>query len=131
MVLSAERCSVNLTSSCLLARSNVASAFTDIYISGEWVSLSPSSHTRSGSGSTIQGAFETIVNLEPKLRELNISSIADIQSGDCGWHFALPSINTAQAYFGGDITPHVAEENARRYLNHHSEVFAFWDLVEC
>jgi len=131
MVLSAERCSVKLTSSCVSARSNVASAFTDIYISGKWESLSPSSHTRSGSGSTIQGAFETIVNLEPKLRELNISSIADIPSGDCGWQFALPSVNTAQAYFGGDITPHVAEENARRYLNHHNKVFAFWDLVEC
>ena len=52
-------------------------------------------------------------------------------SGDCGWQFALTTINSAQAYFGGDITPHVAEENAQRYHNHLNKVFAFWDLVAC
>lgn len=130
MALSSETCSVKLMSSCSSSRSSVASAFSDIYRSGTW-GTSPSSHTRSGSGSTIQGAFETIVNLEPKFRELNITSIADIPSGDCGWQFALPSINTALAYFGGDITPHVAAENALRFHNHQNKVFAFWDLVEC
>lgn len=121
---------VQLTTSCASARRGVADIFTDIYRTEKW-GTSPSSHTRSGTGSTIQGAFETIVNLEPKLVELNISSIADVPSGDCGWQFSLPSINAAHAYFGGDITPHVAEENGRRFHSHNNKVFAFWDLVEC
>ncbi len=36
------------------------------------------------------------------MRELKITSIADVPSGDCGWQFALTTINSAQAYFGGD-----------------------------
>ena len=130
LALSAQICAVKLTTSCESARLNVAAIFTDIYRTKKW-GTSSSSHTRSGTGSTIQGAFETIVSLEPKLVELNISSIADVPSGDCGWQFSLPSINAAQAYFGGDITPHVAEENARRFHSHKNKVFAFWDLVEC
>jgi len=64
----------------------------------------------------MKGAFETNTQFEPKFRELNITSIADVPSGDCGWQFALTTINSAQAYFGGDITPHVAEENAARII---------------
>jgi hypothetical protein len=86
-------------------------SFTNTYRHAGW-GVSESSHTPSGSGSTIKGAFEAITHFEPKVRELNITSIADVPSGDCGWQFALTTINSAQAYFGGDITPHVAEENA-------------------
>ena len=125
-----DACRVELLSSCDSARTDVASRFTHIYNSAIW-GTSPSSHTRSGSGSTVKGAFETILNLEPKFRELNITSIADVPSGDCGWQFALKTINTAEAYFGGDITPHVAHENAQFFHNHGNKVFAFWDLVDC
>ena len=123
-------CRVKLLSTCSLGRSDVSNVFTSIYKTAGW-GTSSSSHTRSGSGSTMKGAFETIVNLEPKFRELNITSIADVPSGDCGWQFALTTINAADAYFGGDITPHVAQENAKRFQKHLNKAFAFWDLVEC
>jgi hypothetical protein len=125
-----QTCRVQIASACDTGRTHAVDQFTAIYRNAVW-GVHPSSHTRSGSGSAMQGAFETIVNLDPKFRELNITSIADIPSGDCGWQFALTTVNTAQAYFGGDITPHVAEENAERYKDHFNKVFAFWDLVEC
>lgn len=125
-----QACRVQLGSRCSAGRPDVANRFTNIYKSADW-GTSPSSHTRSGSGSTITGAFETITKLEPKFRELNITAIADVPSGDCGWQFALSTINAADAYFGGDITPHVAQENAQIFHNHLNKVFAFWDLVEC
>ena len=125
-----QTCRVQIVSECNTGRTHAADQFTNIYRNELW-STYPSSHTRSGGGSTIQGAFETIINLEPKFRELNITSIADIPSGDCGWQFALTTINTAQAYFGGDIARHVAQENAQRYKDHLNKVFAFWDLAEC
>ena len=56
----------------------------------------------------MKGAFETITHLEPQFRELNVKSIADVPSGDYGWQFAMTTINSAQVYFGGDITPHTA-----------------------
>jgi hypothetical protein len=123
-------CRVQLVSACDTGRTNAADQFTSIYRNAVW-GTSPSSHTRSGSGSNVQGAYETIVNLEPKFRELNVTSIADVPSGDCGWQFALTTINSAQAYFGGDITPHVAQQNAETYKDHLNKIFAFWDLVEC
>lgn len=52
-------------------------------------------------------------------------------SGDCGWQFVLTTINSAEIYFGGDITPHVADENAVRYHKHLNKVFSFWDIVTC
>lgn len=125
-----QECRVQLMSACDSRRNDASSQFTHIYKTDVW-GTSPSSHTRSGSGSTIKGAFETIVHLEPKFREFNITAVADVPSGDCGWQFALTTINTATAYFGGDITPHVAAENAHRFHNHFNKVFAFWDLVEC
>jgi hypothetical protein len=123
-------CGVKLASECGQSRSSAAEKFANIYRYKKWGS-SPHSHTLSGSGSTIQGAFETIINLGPKLRELNITAIADVPSGDCGWQFALPEINAAEIYFGGDITPHVAENNAFQYRNHYNKVFAHWDVVTC
>jgi len=105
-------CRIALTSSCESPRNDAVQSFTNVYRSAAWGS-SESSHTLSGSGSTTKGAFETITQFEPKFWELNITSIADVPSGDCGWQFALTTINSAQAYFGGDITPHVADENAQ------------------
>lgn len=127
---SVQLCRVALTHSCHSDRESALDSFTRVYQTALW-GTSESSHTRSGAGSTIMGAFETIMQLEPKFRELNITSIADVPSGDCGWQFALTTINSAEAYFGGDITRHVAEGNARRYENHLNKVFAFWDIVTC
>lgn len=123
-------CQVELTGVCDSPRGDAVQSFTHVYRSAMW-GTSLSSHTRSGSGSTMKGAFETITQLEPLFRELNITSVADVPSGDCAWQFAMTTINSAQAYFGGDITPHVAEENAHRYHNHLNKIFAFWDLVAC
>lgn len=125
-----DACRVQLSTSCPVTREDAFEEFTSIYKEKKW-GKEDYSHTLSGGGSTVIGAFECIIKLEPKFRELGIKSVADVPSGDCGWQFAISTINTADAYFGGDIAAHVAEENAQRFRSHYNKAFAFWDLVTC
>jgi hypothetical protein len=147
-------CRVELASPpCESPRRQEQESFTAVYKKQVW-GTTHGSHTRSGSGSTIRGAFDTIFELENFMQEHNITSIADVPSGDCGWQFSVASINAARCYFGGDIVKHVVEANAERYEAHsnkgellwwpcpcstasdadcfpHHTVFQFWDFVSC
>ncbi len=99
-----DACRVQLSASCPMTREDASERFTKIYQDQEW-GKEDYSHTLSGGGSTVIGAFECIYHLEPKFRELGIKSVADVPSGDCGWQFAISTINTADAYFGGASPP--------------------------
>lgn len=76
-------CRVELASSCHSKRSQQEQAFSSIYNDSAW-GTREKSHTKSGWGSSIRGAFDTIENLEGLFTQLNVSSIADVPSGDCG-----------------------------------------------
>ena len=125
-----EPCRVELVHLCESPRIEEQEAFSNIYANSVWGTWG-GSHTKSGGGSTLGGAYDTMFNFEKYFAELNITSIADIPSGDLGWQFGVTAINTAEAYFGGDIAASVAADNAVRYKNHLNKVFHFWDLATC
>ena len=105
--------------------------FSAHYKTGFWGTQN-ASHTLSGGGSSMRGAFDWIGGLTTFFDEhRELQSIADIPSGDVGWQMAVRHLNTAKAYFGGDIAKDVAEGNAVLFKDHHNKVFRHWDLSTC
>ncbi|CAF2198527.1 unnamed protein product [Rotaria magnacalcarata] len=89
--------------------------------------------SRSGSGSSLEGAFDWIAHLRTLMEHHSIQSIADIPCGDTYWQFGLREINTIEKlYFGGDISTRVVEQNKKLYrFKHNNKLFQYWDLVNC
>lgn len=89
--------------------------------------------SRSGTGSTLEGAFDWIRHLRIFIQDFHIRSIADIPCGDTYWQFSIREINTIeQLYFGGDISTRVIEQNRKLYGSiHQNKLFDYWDLVNC
>jgi len=87
--------------------------------------------TTSGTGSDQKGAYDWVYHLNMFMIQKGIQTVADIPCGDVAWQFAIPSINKAKAYFGGDISVTVAERNKKQYTSHMNKIFRNWDLVEC
>lgn len=102
--------------------------FDKIYATGFW-GTEPS---RSGEGSSLEGAFDWIRHLRSLFKHFDIQSIADIPCGDTFWQFSVQEINTVrQLYFGGDISNYVIKRNRRLFAAHQNKLFQKWDLVQC
>lgn len=111
-----------------------AQTFGDIYVRNSWGSREQElgTHTKSGKGSDMKGAFDWITGLTKFFNQYpELQTIADIPSGDMGWQMAVRHLNTAKLYFGGDIAKSVAEDNARRYKSHGNKILQHWDLHSC
>ncbi|CAF4152480.1 unnamed protein product, partial [Adineta steineri] len=108
---------------------NRTKQFNTIFETGIW----GSPESRSGPGSTLEGAFDWIKHLRWLFQRFNIRSMADIPCGDTYWQFSVREINTIEAlYFGGDISTRVITQNRRLYgLGHNNKLFHYWDLVSC
>jgi len=92
-----QECRVEILSTCNSSRLEQQAVFTDTYKHASFgVDDSHFIHERSGTGSTLHGAFDLIWRLENFMYEHNITSVADVPSGDLGWQFAIHPINTAQ-----------------------------------
>lgn len=89
--------------------------------------------SRSGPGSSLEGAFDWIRNLRTLFEHYSIQSMADLPCGDTYWQFSLREINTIEhLYFGGDISMKVIEQNKKLYgFKHLNKIFQYWDLVNC
>ncbi len=89
--------------------------------------------SRSGPGSSLEGAYDWLRHLRTLFQHYSIRSIADIPCGDTYWQFALREINTIeQLYFGGDISTSVINHNQKLYgSKHFNKLFHYWDLVNC
>jgi hypothetical protein len=89
--------------------------------------------SRSGTGSSLEGAFDWIISLRSLFESLSIKSIADIPCGDAYWQFSMREINAIeQLYFGGDVSVYVIEQNRKLYGSRHlNKLFRYWDLVNC
>eukprot|EP00913_Durusdinium_trenchii_P029774 g27900.t2 len=111
-----------------------AEKFDQIYARNGWGSRISElgTHTRSGLGSDLKGAFDWISGLNKFFNQNpELQIIADIPSGDIGWQMAVRHLNTAKLYFGGDIARSVAESNAKRFKDHANKVLQHWDLHSC
>lgn len=105
-----------------------AHSFDKIYETGFW----GTEQSRSGEGSSLEGAFDWIGHLRSLFKYLDIQSIADIPCGDTFWQFSVQEINTIKhLYFGGDISSYVIKRNRRLYASHRNKLFRKWDLVRC
>eukprot|EP00755_Sulcionema_specki_P017210 Sspe_Gene.1092::Locus_370_Transcript_2_2_Confidence_0.750_Length_2270::g.1092::m.1092 len=125
----AKVCKVDITGSCPMGRTAAASSFDRIYRTAFWSTVE-TSHTRSGLGSNMFGAFDTIIHLTKFMKEHNVTTIADIPCGDLGWQNSVRSINAATAYFGGDIS-YNGDLMQEHFKDHHNKVFRRWDFVQC
>lgn len=111
-----------------------AHRFDEIYARQAWGSRVQElgTHTRSGLGSDMKGAFDWITGLTKFFNQNpELQTIADIPSGDMGWQMAVRHLNTAKLYFGGDIAKSVAVDNAKRYRAHENKILQHWDLYSC
>ncbi|CAF1108734.1 unnamed protein product [Adineta steineri] len=108
---------------------NRSREFDIIFETGRWAG----GYSRSGLGSTVEGAYGWINELRTFFKHYSIQSIADIPCGDTTWQFSLQHINTIeQLYFGGDISTKLIEYNQKLYASKHSnKLFQYWDLVNC
>lgn len=119
------KCDWNLSETSLSMR---AKKFNSIYETGYW----SKKESRSGRGSSLQGAFDWIHNLRGLFEKYNIQSMADIPCGDTYWQFAVKEINTlSDLYFGGDISLYAIQRNQLSYRSHGNKIFRLWDLVRC
>jgi hypothetical protein len=89
--------------------------------------------SRSGGGSSLEGAFDWIRHLRTLFEHYSIRSVADIPCGDTYWQFSLREMNTIEKlYFGGDISTSVIKQNQILYGSKHlNKIFQYWDLVNC
>jgi ubiquinone/menaquinone biosynthesis C-methylase UbiE len=89
--------------------------------------------SRSGEGSTIEGAFDWIRHLRSFFEHYSIRSVADIPCGDTYWQFSIRELNTIDGlYFGGDISTNIIQLNKKLYgSKHRNKLFQYWDLVRC
>ena len=123
----------SLESECLRNSSNSSitrqKQFNTIFETGRWDQVA----SRSGGGSSLEGAFDWIRHLRTFLKHYSIRSVADIPCGDTWWQFSLREMNTIEhVYFGGDISTQVIEQNQRLYgSRHRNKLFQYWDLVQC
>ncbi|CAF3406291.1 unnamed protein product [Rotaria socialis] len=122
------QCTSNMNDSSTLNR---VQEFNAIFKNRIWNQNEKES--RSGPGSSLEGAFDWIRHLRSLLQHTHIRSIADIPCGDTYWQFSIREINTIeQLYFGGDISTHVIEQNKKLYGSpHQNKLFHYWDLVNC
>jgi hypothetical protein len=107
--------------------------FNDIFETSRWNPIHGQSVSRSGTGSSLEGAYDWIKYLRALFQHYSIRSIADIPCGDTFWQFSLRQMNTIEElYFGGDISTNVIKQNQRLYgSKHHNKLFHYWDLVNC
>ncbi len=103
--------------------------FNNIFETGLWGTIG----SRSGVGSSLEGAYDWIRHLRTLFERYSIQSVADIPCGDTYWQFSLQEMNTIkELYFGGDISTSVIKQNQRLYgPKHHNKLFQYWDLVNC
>ncbi|CAF2344823.1 unnamed protein product [Rotaria sp. Silwood2] len=122
------QCRLNLNDS---STNNRVQEFNIIFDTRRWNNNERES--RSGTGSTLEGAFDWIKHLRSFIQHYHIQSIADIPCGDTFWQFSIQEINTIeQLYFGGDISTHVIQQNKILYGTiHRNKLFQYWDLVNC
>ncbi|CAF0799154.1 unnamed protein product [Rotaria sordida] len=122
------QCKSNLIDSSTVNRTQ---EFNSIFDTRKWNQNEKES--RSGPGSTLEGAFDWIKHLRSLMQHFHIRSIADIPCGDTFWQFSIQEINTIeQLYFGGDISTHAIQYNQKLYgTKHHNKLFHYWDLVNC
>ncbi|CAF0821592.1 unnamed protein product [Rotaria sp. Silwood1] len=122
------QCKSNLNDSSTINR---AKEFNIIFDTRRWNGNKKES--RSGPGSTLEGAFDWIKHLQTFFQYYHIRSVADIPCGDVSWQFSIQEINTIeQVYFGGDISTHVIQRNKKLYgTMHYNKLFQYWDLVSC
>ena len=119
---------------CAKLMADAARRFEDINAQEAWGSRKQElgTHTKSGLGSDMMGAFDWITGLTKFFNQNpELQPIADIPSGDMGWQMAVRHLNTAKLYFGGDIAKTVAEDNAKRYQAHENKILQHWDLFSC
>ncbi|UJR21389.1 hypothetical protein I4U23_024480 [Adineta vaga] len=124
----------SLDSECLPVTSNNSAhnrtkTFNLIFEAGLW----QQEGSRSGPGSTLEGAYDWLRHLRTLFEHYSIRSIADIPCGDTFWQFSLREINTIEGlYFGGDISTSVIKQNEKLYGSiHQNKLFRYWDLVNC
>jgi ubiquinone/menaquinone biosynthesis C-methylase UbiE len=124
----------SLDSECKLDINDFASKgrrneFNYIFENRRW----GSGGSRSGGGSSIEGAYDWIRHLRTLFHHYPIRSVADIPCGDTYWQFSLREMNTIdELYFGGDISTSVIKQNRRLYgSTHQNKIFQYWDLVHC
>eukprot|EP01006_Ploeotia_vitrea_P010078 TRINITY_DN257_c0_g1_i1.p1 TRINITY_DN257_c0_g1~~TRINITY_DN257_c0_g1_i1.p1 ORF type:complete len:356 (+),score=13.91 TRINITY_DN257_c0_g1_i1:12-1079(+) len=102
--------------------------FNAVYEKNSWGrGLAP----RSGSGSSLRGAFDWATKLQSFIPEADITSVADIPCGDVGWQMASPLNDLAGLYFGGDIALWPIKMLQQRFKDHHNKMFQHWDLAKC
>lgn len=103
--------------------------FDRIFATGYW----SKAESRSGEGSSLEGAFDWIKLLRAFFQRFPVRSIADIPCGDTYWQFSLQEINAIEElYFGGDISIRVIDHNQKLYQSkHYNKLFQYWDLVHC
>lgn len=103
--------------------------FNAIFEARRWTPVG----SRSGGGSSLEGAFDWIRHLRTLFEHYSIRSVADIPCGDTWWQFSLREMNTIEeVYFGGDISTSVTKQNQRLYGSRHgNKLFQYWDLVHC
>ena len=113
---------------CAMSNSSSTSKFEEIYVTSAW---GGDAQTRSGPGSTLCGAWDWIQALAHFLPDHNITTVADVPSGDCGWQFAVHGLNAAVAYIGGDVSQYAVEHNVARFGSHLNKAFVQWDVALC
>ncbi|CAF1070705.1 unnamed protein product [Rotaria sordida] len=103
--------------------------FDTIFKTGRWNKIG----SRSGGGSSLEGAYDWLRHLRTLFEHYSIRSMADIPCGDTYWQFSLREINTIEElYFGGDISLSVVQQNQKLYkFKHYNKLFQYWDLVNC
>ncbi|CAF2412198.1 unnamed protein product [Rotaria sp. Silwood2] len=119
-------CKIDLNDSSLHIRKK---EFDNIFETGRWNTIG----SRSGPGSSLEGAFDWLRHLRTLFEHYSIRSMGDIPCGDTYWQFSLREINTIEElYFGGDISLSVIKQNQKLYkTKHHNKLFQYWDIVNC
>eukprot|EP01084_Bolivina_argentea_P266681 452410_1 len=124
--------SFKLNFECIV-NNNTQAIFDNIYDTQYWKEYNPKDfdwESKSGSGSSLKGAFDTILYLKQFIKNHSVTSFADIPCGDTNWQFSAKELNT-MIYFGGDISSVAIKDNQFKYRQHRNKLFREWDPIQC
>eukprot|EP01084_Bolivina_argentea_P221953 375798_1 len=118
---------ISLSFECIANNNESTNIFNNIFDNNIW----RDAESRSGLGSELKVAIDTILYLKTFFIDHKVESFADIPCGDVNWQFASKELNTIKFYFGGDISSSLIKSNQILFKSHKNKIFRTWDLVNC